>query len=74
MDMSRANPRHLKQKGPPTEAAYNVKAAKTNAPIKVTKATTIRTKKNLAILNNAELDALFGLFRIRLRLSVQFCT
>ena len=51
-----------------------MKAAKTNAPIKVTKATTIRTKKNLAILNNAELDVLFGLFRIRLRLSVQFCT
>jgi len=35
------------------EATYNVKAAKTNTPIKMTTATAIRTRKNLDIPTNA---------------------
>jgi hypothetical protein len=39
---------------PPTETAYRVKAAKTNAPINVARAIAIRARKNFAIPANAE--------------------
>jgi hypothetical protein len=39
----------------PIEAAYRLKAAKTNMPIKAAKPNAMRARKNLAMLGNAGL-------------------
>jgi hypothetical protein len=48
-------------KGPPTEAAYSMKAAKTNAPINAAKPITIRTRKNVVMPSKFGAGALVNL-------------
>ena len=46
---------------PPTEAAYSVKAAKTNAPINVVTPIAIRTRKNMVMPINVGAETLVEL-------------
>ena len=48
-------------KGPPNEAAYSMKAAKTNAPIIVATPIAIRTRKNVVMPSNVGAGALVEL-------------